>query len=116
MRALGIVLVALAAILVIALIIWCSPRVARGFVKGWNWAATRRRRKADREVPWAPYSRLGDSENSMHVGVERVTEDGRVLSRVLMCSVPVDDEAERLTWESLAKVRAESYNESRVGM
>lgn len=114
MRVLGVVLIMATILLVIALVIWCTPKVARGVAKVWRYAVERRRRKADRTVPWEAYSTpVGDH---LEIGVERRTDGGRLLGRVHMVTVSTDDEMERMTWESQAQIRAQSYNESKVGM
>lgn len=109
MRAVGIALIIAAVVVVIAVVLIVMSHVVPR-------VRARRQRKRDRDVPWTPYCRLSDAGMSLHVGVERVTEDGRVLGRVLMRSVPADDEIERAVAEGAAKVRAHSYNESKVGM
>lgn len=83
-------------------------------------AAVRRgRQKREREVPWTHYCRIQRPPGKpvvFEIGVERVTDDGRVLNRTEIRTVPIDDELERLVAENEAELRAKAWNDSKVGI
>lgn len=112
MRLLGIVLIVAVVLSVTFLAIYLGRVTARAYVR-------RRNRRADRTVPWTHYSRVVRPPGgpvAYSVGVERRTEDDRVLSDVHIRDVPIGDELERQVAEEEAKLRAKSYNDSKVGM
>jgi hypothetical protein len=110
-RALGILLIVAAVVVVIAVVLITMSHVVPR-------VRDRRRRQSDREVRWTPYCRPVPpvAPTYLEIGVERVTEDGRTLSHVQMASVDLHDEVERLVAENDAKLRAEQYNDAKVGM
>lgn len=112
MRVLGVLLIVLVACIVLGLLIYGAQETVK-------WARVRRKRKADREVPWTYYCRPERPHGRpvvYRIGVERRTEDNRVLSDVHIRDVPIGDELERQVVEEEAKLRARSYNDSKVGM
>lgn len=115
MRGLGIVLIVLIVLAVIVVLVAVGTLVWGG-LRRWR---SRQARKADRETPWSYYSRVVRPQGkpvAYSIGVERCTEDGRVLSDVHIRDVPIGDELERQVAEEEAKLRAQQYNESKVGM
>lgn len=99
-----------AAVVVLTILFWGGQHGGR-FVGRWN---RKRRARRDREVPWTPYCR--PTAGHYIIGVERRTEDGRVLADVHMRDVELGDDLEREAAMFGARLRAQEYNEARVGM
>jgi hypothetical protein len=106
-KALGIVLVVLVALALIAILCVLVQAVVKSLRE-------RRRRQRDRDVQWTHYCTPKDTE--FQIGVERVTEDGRVLSNVEMYRIPFDADLDRHVAIQEARMRAGQYNDERVGM
>jgi hypothetical protein len=107
MRVLGVILIVLVAIAIIAalcVLVHMSVSALR----------ERRKRRADATVPWAAYSE--PVRDNLEIGVQRRTEDGRVLAQVHMHTVPAWIELEVLVAMNDAEMRARAYNDSKVGM
>ena len=110
-----VLLGAFAAVVVLTILFWGGQHGGR-FVGRWN---RKRRARRDREVPWTPYCRPDRPHGKpvvWQIGVQRRTEDGRVLADVHMRDVELGDDLEREAAMFGARLRAREYNEAKVGM
>lgn len=105
----------LAVVLLISVLLPLFHKAGRGIAK--RRAAARARRDAT-GTPWAHYSRpdLDGDAQFWVVGVERVTEDGRVLNRVEINRMSHDNLTARYDAEAQAISRAVEYNAAKAGM
>jgi len=105
-------------VLFLALVVLVIFVLAYAIMKLWKLGGRARKTRRDRNVEWAPYCRPEneDTPEYFRVGVERRTEDGRVLNDVYMRTVEIDDDLHRMAAQEDAKFRAEVYNRDRVGM
>lgn len=110
MRGLGVLAVYVVLAVVVGITVWWVLRSGR--------RAEARARRARATTPWVHYSRpnLSDGSGRWEVGIERVA-DGMVLDDVPMVQLrPGHSGDERLDAEGEAIVRAQLYNDTKVGM